>query len=1088
MKKILLFLLTIIYFGVFAQNHNHNDEGHHCGMPIAYQLLEQEGKLQAQVEWYQNAVREFQANKQQLMNRSINEVYQVPVVVHVIWDNANGVNVTDAQIDIMMDNLNKDYARTNADAGDTRALFLPDASSVDIQFCLAHTDPNGLETTGITRVETTHGVFDPDAGTAEDIKSTGAGGEDSWDTQRYLNIWIGDLTGGTGSGTVGYSTMPGSHGTPNDGFIMDCVAVAAETLDRTPTHEIGHYFGLNHPWTDQMDDAPDCAFDDGFADTPNCSDKHLGLGCSPTPEPNSCDEGAGDVIDQFENFMGYANCTNMFTNEQAAFMKATLEGTRASLLGTNLCNTPVLTADFTPDVLSQINTGQTITFVDASEGPNGVTTWDWTFEGGTPATANTQGPHIITYNTQGTYNVSLTVGDGVGTDTKTNIDSVEVSLVLNANFNLSTIYAAIGEDVTFTDASIGPDPITTWEWNLGDATIESIQGPIVHSYTTEGLYDISLRIGDGTNVNTEIKTAYLEIYDPLALNIDSFIGTPTVINVDENVNFKAYCNQSDNEIDSVRWFFEGADVLTSMQTNTNSFNISYSTGGVFDVECRVYRNNGADGDTLIKQDYIVVISPDSVPVANFVATSSNIEVGSTIDFINLTNIVDQLDSCKWFINDGATTIESTDINPAGITYNTVGDWDVQLLVYSPFGNHDTLKVGYIHVFDPANPDPIYVNFEAISTRIITVGEAVQFQDLSIGDIQTWEYIFDRGAGDFALEYEYIQNPSHTFVTPGIYDVTLIASNSSYSDTLTKGRYIVVATTPWPETYCDTIKNILQTENILTFREAEYPSWGYFPGHYAKKTSPTSSEKKLKRYAEKFETYTPDNIAAVLLPVAKAYSGDNDAIIRIQIWDADVNGKPNNILTGYADNKIKINSLEAGIYNYIELDNPIDVDSVFFVGFRLDYETTSSPQDTFVVHMVPSRPLPEDNRIYVSRASSGEGWETPTEFLEFELNSSIGMKLMGCLVNVPEIKELEASISIYPNPASDRMFIDFGDLRSDNIKIEIIDIVGKKINSDILKDNYSNKFEINLTNYRNGFYLVNITVDGYQITKKILIQK
>jgi len=1085
MKKILLFLLTFAYIGLFAQNNAETE--HHCGYDYGLQILEKEGKLQEQMDWYRNSVQELYNNENN--NHSMNVVYQVPVVVHIVWDNDNGINVTDAQVAIMIDNLNKDYARLNADASNTRAIFEPVASSIDIQFCLAQTAPDGTATTGITRTFTNHGQFDPDAGTAEDIKSTTAGGIDSWDTHKYLNIWFGDLTGGTGMGTVGYSTLPGSHGDPNDGFIMDCVAVANETLDRTPTHEIGHYFGLLHPWGPAG--TGDCTADDGIADTPKTGSDHLGLGCNPSPVPDDCSPYGGADVDQWENFMGYSNCTNMFTQDQAALMKQTLETTRSSLLGNNLCSLPVLTANFTPNTPTiTINAGQTVTFTDASSGPDPITSWDWTFSGGSPGTQGTQGPHTITYNTPGLYDVSLTVGDGTNTDTKTVTDLVEVLDVLNANFSADITYAAIGEDVTFTDASSGPDPITSWSWDLGDGTIDPTVGPVVHQYAAEGFYTVKLTVGDGTNTDIETKTNYIEVYDPLALNIIDFVGIPTTINEGENVNFEVNCNIADAEIDSVRWFFEGADVPTQMFTNTNPFNVSYSTGGIFDVECRVYRDNGADGDTLVKQDYVVVISPDSVPVANFIASQSNIPMGTTIDFINLTNIIDRLDSVRWFIQtDASTTVESTDLNPTGYTYSVAGDFDVQLFVYSPFGNHDTLKVGHVHVYDPANLNPISVDFKATTVRLITEGETVQFEDISQGDIQNWTYIFDRGAGDAFLEYEYTQNPLHTFLTAGIYNVTLIANNTTYADTLTKERYIVVTTTPWPEPegYCDTLTNIEYNENQLTFREADYPSWGYFPGHYAKKASATSSEKKLKRYAEKFESYTPDVIRAVLVPVAKAYAGDNDAQIRVQIWDADASGRPNNLLTG-TKTKVNINSLQAGMFNYIELDEAIQVDSVFFVGFKLDYSTSTSAQDTFAVHMAPERPNPEDNTIYVSRYSSGAGnWQTPSEFLEFNLNSSMAIKVMGCVVEVPEIEMLEASISVYPNPASDRLYIDLGEMQFNNINVEIYDIVGKKINTEIL-DGYTNRYELNLSNCQNGFYLVNINVDGFLITKKILIQK
>lgn len=1071
MKKILLLLSIFFYLGSYAQI---ND------LDYTYQLLEEKGKLQEQLDWQEKALNEFREHKTQIMNRSMNVAYQVPCVVHIVWDNANGINVTDAQIAIMMDNLNKDYARLNDDANITRPVFLPVASAVDIQFCLAQTDPNGNSTTGITRTETTHGQFDVNAGNADDIKTTATGGEDSWDTQRYMNIWVGDLTGGTGAGVVGYSTLPGSHGAPDDGFVMDVFAVANEFLDRTPTHEIGHYFGLLHPWSN------DCATDgDGIADTPITLSDHLGVGCGVTPD----DCPAGEV-DQYENYMDYSNCTNMFTIDQAAFMKMTLEGTRASLLGNNLCSLPVLTANFTPNTPTiTIDAGQNVTFTDASSGPNPITTWNWTFTGGATTTQTTVGPHTVTYNTPGLYPVSLTVGDGTSTNTKTVANLVEVLDVLNANFSADITYAALNEVVTFTSLTSGPDPILTWAWDFGDGNTDNIQNT-THAYTAVGLYTVALTVNDGTNTDTETKIEYIEVYDPNALNIIDFTGTPTTINAGQTVNFHLNCNIADNLIDSIRWTFSGADVPSVYKTNTNAFNVTYSTGGIFDVEVKAYRDAGTDGDTLIKHQYITVISPDSIPVANFIASNTNIPVGTSIDFTNLTNIINRLDSVRWFIQtDNVTTIESTDINPAGILYNQVGDFNVQLFVYSPFGNHDTLKLGYIHVFDPANLNPISANFEAITVRLITIGESVLFEDLSVGDIQNWTYIFDRGAGTANFEYEYSQNPSHTFLTAGIYKVSLIASNTTYADTIDKARYIIVTTTPWPEAdgYCDTLKNILPTELILGFREAEYPSWGYFPGHYVKKTSPTSSEKKIRRYAERFETYTPDVIKAVLMPVAKSYNGDVDAEIRIQIWDADANGRPNNLLVGSTDNKIKLSSLQERMYNYIELEEAVEVDSVFFIGYRLDYWTSTSPQDTFVVYMAPNRPNAEDNTLYVSTSTTSTDWQTPTEFLEFDLNTSLGFKVMGCVVSVPEIEELEASLSVYPNPSSDKVFIDFGSVQVNDFNVEVYDIVGKKLNAEYHKNNY-NVFELDLSHNQNGFYLLNITVNGFQIAKKVLIQK
>lgn len=495
-----------------------------------------------------------------------------------------------------------------------------------------------------------------------------------------------------------------------------------------------------------------------------------------------------------------------------------------------------------------------------------------------------------------------------------------------------------------------------------------------------------------------------------------------------------------------------------------------------------------------------IFAQDNIPVPNFTTSSSNIPTNTSIDFINLTTNMNQVDSLKWIfetspgVNEISNEI-SNEINPTGITYPEVGDFNVQLIIYSSFGTHDTVILGYIHVFDLSNLNPITANFEAVTVRLITQGESVQFEDLSEGDITAWSYEFSRGMGLLTALSSNEANPTVEFPIAGIYTVRLIVSNPEYADTLEKISYIIVSTTPWPGSsgYCDSIDNIRFYENPLTFMKAEYPSWGYFPGHYVKKEEATSTEKELKRYAEKFETFSspyiiPDNISGILLPVVKAYSGDDDAYLRIQFWDADEFGRPNNLISGTTSNKVFINELQPGIYNYIELDEPIEVDSIFFVGFKLDYKTSNSPQDTFVIYMAPERNNAEDNTIFVSTQSSEGIWSTPSEFLEtINLYSSMGIQILGCVVNVPEIKELEATIKVYPNPASTVLNIDFGEINIDEINIEMYDIVGKKIHADI-NQNQSKHCKIDLNNCENGFYLVNITVNGFQITKKILIQK
>lgn len=84
---------------------------------------------------------------------------------------------------------------------------------------------------------------------------------------------------------------------------------------------------------------------------------------------------------------------------------------------------PMLEADFVASDTTSC-TGSSIDFTDLSSG-SGITSWSWTFEGGTPATSTDQNPSVV-YNAPGIYDVQLTVSDANGSDTKLVTDYINI--------------------------------------------------------------------------------------------------------------------------------------------------------------------------------------------------------------------------------------------------------------------------------------------------------------------------------------------------------------------------------------------------------------------------------------------------------------------------------------------------------------------------------------------------------------------------------------------------------------------------------------------------------------------------------------
>ncbi len=176
--------------------------------------------------------------------------------------------------------------------------------------------------------------------------------------------------------------------------------------------------------------------------------------------------------------------------------------------------------------------GDTITFASTTTGP--VTTYNWNFGvDATPQTANTVGPHAVTYSNQGSKTATLAVSNAGGAS-----NTSGAVLVVDKPF---TQFSAINSDtltVIFNDFSTN-NP-TAWAWNFGDGNTSGNQNP-THVYSAGGTYNVTLT---ATNACGSTDSTFAVYVSGIGINEKEFgSGIALMPNpASQQVTLRAYFN------------------------------------------------------------------------------------------------------------------------------------------------------------------------------------------------------------------------------------------------------------------------------------------------------------------------------------------------------------------------------------------------------------------------------------------------------------------------------------------------------------------------------------------------------------------
>ncbi len=177
-----------------------------------------------------------------------------------------------------------------------------------------------------------------------------------------------------------------------------------------------------------------------------------------------------------------------------------------TVVGANATQAPVAQfgSSATPVALCP---GSTVQFTDASL--FAPTSYAWSFPGGTPATSTVANP-VVTYNTAGTYDVTLTVTNASGNSTRTTVGVVTISSVKpTANFTARQAPICPGGQVKFTNRSTNCPSTYAWTFPGGTPATSTDANPTV-TFATAGTYTVSL-VASNSNGASTAKTFTVQV-------------------------------------------------------------------------------------------------------------------------------------------------------------------------------------------------------------------------------------------------------------------------------------------------------------------------------------------------------------------------------------------------------------------------------------------------------------------------------------------------------------------------------------------------------------------------------------------------
>jgi len=445
-------------------------------------------------------------------------------------------------------------------------------------------------------------------------------------------------------------------------------------------------------------------------------------------------------------------------------------------------------------------------------------------------------------------------------------------------------------------------------------------------------------------------------------------------------------------------------------------------------------------------DDFVADTPNTIGVANFSCDTAQVTC-STVD--NVQNYMDYA-SCHYMFTNGQKARMHAALNsPAGQRNNL-------------HTQSNLISTGTDDGFTPVACVP-QADFNN-DVKYICTGTSVTFNDLSWrGDATSWQWDFPGGTPSTSTD----QNPVVQYNTPGVYDVTLTATNSAGSNSLTRTGHVVVS-----------------------------PANGIYIVPFTEDLEGVSS------VPSGYDWIVENNAGnAWTISTVAAFSGTN--ALRLINHSGNPNGTTDAFVTpGYDLTNIVSASMTFKLAFAARSTNSTDQLKVFAstnCGQQWNIRYTKSGLNLSTAGILSASFIPSGPSQWRTETVNINGVaynNQPSVKFKFEYLQNTGNNIYIDDINVTGtstvgIQDVEflATLSVYPNPANENSNISFSLSENNYMLIEILDITGRIVETVV--DQKLNAGQHNFSfgqKLTDGVYFVRMQAGDNDLVRKVVFAR